>query len=527
MLIHQFLENAALKTPYKIALKCGEYQLTFQDIDEAASKFAASLRQLNLQPQDRIVIFLENSPEAVIALFGALKAATIFIILNPAMKSKKLGYILKDSSAKLLVADTKIGAVVQQAISNTLELEYIVWLETQDRYDAEKRWQTKDKDVQRLSWSSMLETSAMHASNPCCIDIDLSAIIYTSGSTGNPKGVMSTHRNMVFAAQCIIQYIENTADDVIFSTLPLSFDYGLYQLIMAVIFGGTIVLEKNFVCPYQKMSKLVESRATGFPIVPMMLSLIFESCDISTFNLNSLRYVTNTAAHLPESYIKKLLGYFPHIKIFSMYGLTECKRVSYLPPEDIHHKPGSVGIPIPGTDVFIVDKNGQHLPAGKEGELIVRGSHVMQGYWNNNEETEKVFRPGRYKGETLLYTGDLFKQDEDGYLYYVARKDDLIKTKGERISPKEVEACLYEMEEIAAAAIVGIPDRILGQALKAFVALKSDHDVTKQQIRRHCQQHLEPFMVPKYIEIRKYLPQNSNGKVDKNVLGNKEVVLNM
>jgi acyl-CoA synthetase (AMP-forming)/AMP-acid ligase II len=523
LLVHQLLENAALRAPNKIALQCGENALTYREIDNASSNFAASLIRLNLVRQDRIVIFLNNSPESVISLFGALKASMIFIILNPTMKSKKLGYILKDSGAKILISDQQKEAVVQQALKPDYELEYIVWYGEDDRNFKDYSVAINDKKVQMLPWHSMIDTNATSLSSLRCIDVDLSTIIYTSGSTGNPKGVMSTHSNMVFASNSIIQYIENTPDDIIFSVLPLSFDYGLYQLIMSVSFMGTLILEENFAFPFQKLSKLNESCATGFPIVPTMLSLILERCDLSLFNLSSLRYITNTAAYLPSSYIKKFLEHFPHIKIYSMYGLTECKRVSYLPPEDIHRKSGSVGIPIPNTDVFIADKDGVPLPAGIEGELVVRGSHVMQGYWNSAKETEKVFKPGRYRGETLLFTGDLFKQDEDGYLYFIDRMDDLIKTKGERISPKEIEACLYEIEEIVDAAVIGVPDRISGQVLKAFVSVKSPDDTITKRIKLHCQRHLEPFMVPKYYEILDHLPKNNNGKIDKKALANLSV----
>ena len=231
-----------------------------------------------------------------------------------------------------------------------------------------------------------------------------------------------------------------------------------------------------------------------------------------------LEYISNTAAALPIAHIRKLRALLPHVKIYSMYGLTECKRVSYLPPDQLEQRPESVGIPIPNEEVFIVDGDGQEVKPYETGELVVRGSNVMQGYWNDSEETARVFRPGRYPGETLLYTGDLFKKDEDGYLYFVARKDDLIKTKGERVSPKEIENVLCEIDGVVEAAVIGVPDEIFGKAIKAFVVNNNRSDLTEKQIKKHCMQNLEPFMTPKYVEFRKTLPKTTSGKIDKKKL---------
>jgi acyl-CoA synthetase (AMP-forming)/AMP-acid ligase II len=351
-----------------------------------------------------------------------------------------------------------------------------------------------------------------------CIDLDLATIIYTSGSTGEPKGVMSAHYNVVAAATSIATYLENVEDDIILSALPLSFDYGLYQILMGFRFGGTVVLEKSFVYPYKVLEQLIQEKATGFPIVPTMLALLLQMEDVGKFDFSSLRYISNTAAALPVAHIKKLRALFPHVDIYSMYGLTECKRVSYLPPKDIDRRPGSVGIPMPNEEVFIVDKNGEELGPGEIGELVVRGSNVMQGYWNAPAETARRFRPGKYRGEAMLYTGDLFKKDEDGFLYFVARKDDMIKTKGERVSPKEIENTLCELEGVAEAAVIGVPDDIFGQAVKAFIVTKNNIEITEKTVMNHCLKNLEPFMVPKYLEFWDSLPKSPSGKIDKKQL---------
>jgi acyl-CoA synthetase (AMP-forming)/AMP-acid ligase II len=329
---------------------------------------------------------------------------------------------------------------------------------------------------------------------------------------------MSAHYNVVAAATSIATYLENVEDDIILSALPLSFDYGLYQILMAFLFGGTVVLEKSFVYPYKVLERLIEEKATGFPIVPTMLALLLQMEDLGKFDFSSLRYISNTAAALPVAHIKRLRELFPHVNIYSMYGLTECKRVSYLPPKDIDRRPGSVGIPMPNEEVFVVDENGKELEPGEIGELVVRGSNVMQGYWNAPEETALRFRPGRYRGDAMLYTGDLFKKDEDGFLYFVARKDDMIKTKGERVSPKEIENSLCELDGVAEAAVIGVPDDIFGQAVKAFIATKSDIELTEKTVMKYCLKNLEPFMVPKYLEIHDFLPKSPSGKIDKKQL---------
>jgi acyl-CoA synthetase (AMP-forming)/AMP-acid ligase II len=249
-----------------------------------------------------------------------------------------------------------------------------------------------------------------------------------------------------------------------------------------------------------------------------MAALLFQFKDLSRFDLNALRYVSNTAAFLPPSHIRRLRALWPHVRLYSMYGLTECKRVSYLPPEYIDSKPDSVGIAIPNEEVFILDPQGNELGAGQIGELVVRGRNVMQGYWNDPEETARVFRPGRYRGETYLHTGDLFRKDSEGFLYFVARKDDMLKIKGERVAPREIEVVLLEMDEVAEAAVVGVPDQIWGQVIKAFIVTSTEHGLSPEAVRKYCRQHLEPFLVPKMIVFIDRLPKSANGKVDRGAL---------
>jgi acyl-CoA synthetase (AMP-forming)/AMP-acid ligase II len=320
---------------------------------------------------------------------------------------------------------------------------------------------------------------------------------------------------MVSAAHSITTYLYNNENDVIINMLPLSFDYGLYQILMGFKIGGTVVLEKSFAYPYQIVDALIKEKVTGFPGVPTIFAILLKMKDLDKYDFSSLRYITNTAAALPVSHIKRLRQIFPKAKLYSMYGLTECKRVSYLPPADLDRKPTSVGRGMPNEEVYIVNEKGERVEPGEIGELVVRGSNVMLGYWEMPEESAKCLKNGDYPGEKVLYTGDLFKMDEEGYLYFIARKDDIIKCKGEKVSPKEIENVLYSLEGILEAAVVGIPDEILGQAIKAYVAIEKGANLTDKDILRYCSQHLENYMVPKYLEIRESLPKTVTGKIRK------------
>ena len=508
--------------PNKVAIICDGRRLTYSEINHQAGQLASALANLGIKRQDRVVIFMDNSAESVISLFGILKAGAIFIMVNATMKAKKLNYILRDSGARALITHSNKARIIHEALDGASNLEHVLWVGGVPKFPS-----SVSASIRFHEWNDVLSAVSIQSLTPCstlsalcfpCIDVDLATIIYTSGSTGEPKGVMSAHYNMVAAAKSITQYIGNVEDDIIMDVLPLSFDYGLYQVLMAFLFGGTVVLEKSFLYPYKILEKVVEEKVTGFPLVPTMAALLLQMEDLSKFDFSHLRYMSNTAAALPVAYIRKLQSLFPHVKIFSMYGLTECKRVSYLPPDQLDKRPDSVGIPIPNEEVFVVDESGNEVPPGQVGELVIRGSNVMQGYWNAPDETAKRYRPGRYRGEALLYSGDLFKRDEEGYLYFVARKDDMIKTKGERVSPKEIENALCELEGVAEAAVIGVADEIFGQAIKAFVVQKKGAGLKEKDVVGYCSKNLEPFMVPKFVEFMDSFPKSPSGKIDKKQL---------
>jgi acyl-CoA synthetase (AMP-forming)/AMP-acid ligase II len=448
---------------------------------------------------------MDNSIEAVVALFGILKAGAAFMMINHTTKAEKLEYIMSNSRAKALLTQGSRAEIVL-----SIKCPHV---------DTVIMTGSQNSGLSSIAFEDIVNSSEPHMPmRSTCIDLDLASIVYTSGSTGNPKGVMLTHLNMVSAAHSISTYLENTDQDIIINMLPLTFDYGLYQILMGFMIGGTVVLEKSFTYPAQVIKTMIEEKVTGFPGVPTIYALLLRMKDIEKYEFSSLRYLTNTAAALPVSHIQKLRHLFPQAKLYSMYGLTECKRVSFLPPEQLEKRPTSVGKGMPNEEIYIVNEQGDRVAPGETGELVVRGANVMLGYWEMPDETARCLRPGHYPGERVLYTGDLFKMDKDGYYYFVARKDDIIKCKGEKVSPKEVENVLYGLDGVVEAAVVGVPDEIFGQAIKAYVALEQDSLLAEKDILRYCSQHLENYMVPKYVEIRDSLPKTATGKISKKTL---------
>lgn len=504
MLVHQFLEISADRLADKVALICDGQRLTYAEVEAQANRLANALRSQGLQRGDRVALYLPNSIELAIGIFAVLKAGGVFVPINHTTKLDKCIYILNNCGAFALIASGRQSDLVKQLISAVPSLKTTILTAPVAEIDRETL----------LSYDAIQADYPEHRPTPVNIDIDLACLIYTSGSTGEPKGVMSDHSNVVFAASSIIQYLGNVEPDIVIGLLPLSFDYGLYQLLMVFKFGGTLVLEKGFTYPAVVLKRIEEERVTGFPGVPTIFSVLLKM-DRSQFDLSSLRYMTNTAAALPAAHITEIREAFPSVTLFSMYGLTETKRTLYLPPEHLDRCPGSVGIPIPGTEAWIEGEDGQRLGSGQVGELVVRGRHVMRGYWNVPEKTAIRFRAGALPGERLCYTGDLFRVDEEGFFYFVARKDDVIKSRGEKVPPKEVENVLYGLNGVRETAVIGVPDPVLGQAIKAFVSLEPEALLTEADVIRHCRANLEDFMVPRFVEIRSELPKSANGKINK------------
>jgi long-chain acyl-CoA synthetase len=336
--------------------------------------------------------------------------------------------------------------------------------------------------------------------------------VYTSGSTGKPKGVTLTHKNFDIVTDAVGEYLEHTPEDIILDFLPLTITYGLLQLLVTFRTGGTLVLEKGFGFPYEIIKQIKEKNVTGFAGVPTVYSMIMR-LQLEGETFPSLRYITNAAAAMPYGFIPRLRKIFPTAKIYLMHGLTECMRTTYLPPDQIDKRPTSVGRGMKHVELWIQDAKGNKLPPGQVGELIVSGPNIMRGYWNDPKNTNQVLSDGKNPGEKILHTGDLFRTDEEGYFYYVSRMDDVIKSRGLKVSPLEVENVIYLCEDVLEVRVIGVPDEVLGMAVKAEIVLKKGSQTTKDQIKAHCQSRLEDFQIPGIIEFVQSLPKSAGGKI--------------
>jgi long-chain acyl-CoA synthetase len=508
MLLHDLLLLSTERNPEKTALVFNDKRYTYLQLTKWVMQLARGLKDFGLKRNERVVIYLDNCPETIAAVYGALAADGVFVVVNNQVKYQKLNYIINNCEAAYCLTSTRYVMnspdMIDRFRKDCPSLRNIFFVDT--------------PLVTGISINDFNQFSGepLKSNN---IDIDIAGIIYTSGSTGFPKGVTMTHLNMVSAVRSITAYLHNTQNDILLNVLPLSFDYGLYQVLMCNYFGGTLVLQKDMVYIYKIIETLQREKVTGFPIVPTILSLLMRMKSPESIDLNNLRYISNTGAALQVQHIRRFRSLYPHVQIFSMYGLTECKRVSYLDPKEIDRKPTSVGKPMPNLEVMIVDNEWNPVPPNSTGRLIVRGASVMQGYWNDKKATDERIKQGNHPFERFLDTGDLFKMDDEGYLYFVGRNDDLLKVKGERVAPREVENVLCQYPGIIEAAVIGKPDEEWGCRVTAFVVPDSDaHTIRTHDLLRYCKDHLEEYAVPSEMIIITELPRNQNGKIDKKSL---------
>ncbi|MFO0638035.1 MAG: AMP-binding protein [Polyangiaceae bacterium] len=514
-MLDEYLERNAQKHPEKTALIFKDRRESWGAVDTTANRLAHLLRSLGVARQDRVVLFLDNNVEMAASLWGILRADAIFSPINAQTKVDKLIYMLNDCRARAVVTDIALESVYKEAFTKTPHLKHalVVGLEEEGH---------KVGDVELVPFAKAIAAQKAERPRGVNIPIDLAAIIYTSGSTGDPKGVMLTHHAMVSATESITTYLENKPDDIVINLLPLSFDYGLYQWINANQFGGTLVLEQSFSYPGPILKRITELKVTGLPVVPTIASIL-KQYEAKGLVLPTVEYVTNTAAALSGSHIATLKAICPNARIYSMYGLTECKRVSYLPPSEIDRRPDSVGKAMPNLETYIADPaTGKRLPPNTPGELVVRSPQVMKGYWEKPESTAKRLKPSpEIPNEMHLFTGDTFRMDEEGYLYFVARTDDIIKSRGEKVSPKEVENVIYGIPGVVDAAVVGRPDDVLGQAVHAYIVVTDEMiedgkaKLVPAQVQQIVGQKLEPFMVPKFVTFLKEMQKTTSNKISK------------
>jgi amino acid adenylation domain-containing protein len=479
---------------------------SYAQLHDAAARLAAALCERGVERGDRVAVYMDNSWPCVVSIYAILLAGGVFMLVNPQTKADKLAFILDDSGARLLLTDAHLAKEFLPVLAGARQpLAVIASGEMPAGHGVE-------------FLDDVLRDTAPLREPVASIPIDLAALIYTSGSTGNPKGVMHTHQSMTFAVDSLIEYLRLGADERILCALPLAFDYGLYQLLMTVRLGATLVLERSFTWPAQVFARMREFGVTVFPGVPTMFAMLLSTHRREPLCFPGVTRVTNTAAALADASATALREIFPDALVYKMYGLTECKRVSYLEPELAERKPGSVGKAIPGTEVWLQSADGGPVPPGETGTLYVRGPHVMLGYWNRPDLTAHMLRPGRLPGERVLCTQDQFRMDADGFLYFVGRSDDIIKTRGEKVSPAEVENAILGIDGIREVAVVGVSDELLGQSIRAYVVAEPDAGLDARRIRALCTARLENFMVPQDVVLCAELPRTTTGKVSRKAL---------
>jgi long-chain acyl-CoA synthetase len=498
MLLHEYLTASALRFPDKTALICAHSTFTYSQIARSAESVASHLQSRGLNRGDRVACYLENSAEAVVTLFGTLMAGGCCVLLDAETPLSRLRFLLEHSGSRFLVAPGSKAAALKDAGGKLS----CVWTGRVEEGEEQDTYET-------------IVSARRSFDPPSIVDLDISFIIYTSGSTGKPKGVTHTHRSVDSAVSTVNDYLSGVPEDVVLDILPLHLSYGLLQILGTVRSGGTLVLERGHATPHDILRLIREYAVTGFAGTPTIWSLLLghastkESQDGS---LQSLRYATNAADAFPVSYVPRLRHLLPGTKIYLMHGLTECLRTSYLPPEEIRQRPGSVGRGVHNVQLWLEDEDGRRLNPGEVGELVVRGSNVMVGYWEDPEATSKVLLPGRYPWERVLHTGDLFTMDVQGYLYFVARKDEIIKSRGQKVSPIEVESVLYELDEVAECRVLGVRDETLGQSIRAEVVIKAGKEFQEKKVKAHCALHLEPYKIPTSIVMVPAIPKTAAGK---------------
>ena len=498
-LVHSAFEQTARRLPDKLALIVAGQRLTYDELAQRVGAAGAALARAGVLPGERVLVFLDSGIEFAVAMLAVWQRGAVLVPVSALTKSDKLAFVLADTEAAGLMTQSTLATVWQPAIAGASQLRG-VWV------------QGAVADGTFAGCQPWPDACESDAPPPATAPDDLAALIYTSGTTGRPKGVMLSHANMCAAWRAVQAYLELHEGDVIGLALSPAFSYGLYHLIMGLGIGATVLIERNFAFPVKVLQSLVAERVTVFPGVPTLFAALLQQ-DLASHDLGALRLLTNAAAPLPPAHLDRLRRALPHARFFAMYGLTECKRASYLPPEELDRRPGSVGRGMPFQEHWLADAQGRRLPAGSTGELVVSGPHVMQGYWRRPEETALRLRPGDRPGQLVLHTGDVFRSDADGFLYFVSRSDDIIKSRGEKISPAEVEHTICQLPDVMEAAVVGIPDDMLGQAVKAYVRLRPGAVMAEREVIRHCLARLESFMAPKVVCFVESLPLTESGKV--------------
>ena len=522
VLLHELPARAAACWPARAALTVGGQHLAYADLFSQVERCAASLLALGLARGARVAVYLEKRVETVVASFAAPAAGGVLVPVNPLLKATQVAHILQDAGVAVLVTSAPRLAALAPVLAACPELRHVVVCD--DLVPAAPG-----------PWPVGLGLHAWHnipahppAEWPTVLESDVAVIFYTSGSTGQPKGVVLTHRNLVAGASSVAGYLHNQADDTLLAALPLSFDAGFSQLTTAFLVGARVVL-LNYLLPRDVLQAMVRERVTGLTAVPP-LYIQLAGLEWPDGVAQHLRYWANTGGRMPRATLERLRHLVPGAQPYLMYGLTEAFRSTYLPPAEVDRRPDSIGRAIPNAEVRVLREDGSECAVDEPGELVHRGPLVALGYWNRPEETARRFKPwpsallpagGDWLApERAVYSGDTVRRDAEGFLYFVGRRDEMMKTSGYRVSPTEVEEALYASGLVAEALVYAVPDEVLGSAICAAVLASrnaSGHtDEDSAAVLAHCREHLPAFMLPKALNwVDQPLPRSPNGKLDR------------
>jgi amino acid adenylation domain-containing protein len=505
-LLHDAVSRWACTRPDRPAIAATKGALDYASLQEQATRLATALKERGVRRGDRVVVFMDNVPECAVSLFGIWRADAVAVPVNAQTKSEKLGWIVDHSEAAALLSESHLAPVFGPVAARRRLLATFAVQGGHESPDATE------------SFESAIAATSDPLPPSRNTPLDVAAILYTSGTTGEPKGVTHTHQSLGFARDSVAEYLELASDDRVLCTLPLSFGYGLFQLLPAMAVGATVVLERNFTYPAAIFQRMTDEAVTTFAGVPTTFAMMLAHDAKRPLRFPSVRLVTNAGAALPEEFIDGIARMFPSAGLVKMYGQTECIRACYLPAHLAAAYPASVGVPIPGSELLLLDDHGREVDVGETGTLHVRGPHVMRGYWKDVRRTEGVLVPGPAPGEHMLRTGDQFRRDDQGLLYFVGRQDDIIKSRGEKVSPTEVENAIYKLPEVAEAIVLGIPDPILGQAVCAVIVPKTGKTVAENDVKRACRERLETYMVPTRVLVVEALPRTVRGKLSRQLV---------
>jgi len=519
-LLHELISMAASRDAAAPALSAGQQTWRYGALDDAVRACAAGLLRAGIARGERVGIYLEKRPETVVASFGSAAAGAVFVPMNPLLKPEQVAYIAADCDVRVLVTSPERLALLAPWLDRFTALRCVV---VTDKAEAPP---PMPAGVEIIAWSDLLSAPARPGHR--VIDTDMVAILYTSGSTGRPKGVVLSHRNMVAGAKSVASYLGNGSHDTLLAALPLSFDAGFSQLTTAFHSGARVVL-LNYLLPRDVLRAIERERVTGLTAVPPLYIQLAQLEWPAAVN-ETLRYFANTGGRMPRETLSLLRQRAPKAEPFLMYGLTEAFRSTYLPPEEVDRRPDSIGKAIPNAEILVLREDGSECAADEPGELVHRGALVGLGYWNDAEKTAERYRPlpvgvgGREAGlqlpEMAVFSGDTVRRDADGFLYFIGRRDEMIKTSGYRVSPTEVEEVLYATRLVGECAAFGVDHDALGQAIQVIATPPAGGAaLDAAAVLAECRSRMPAYMVPAGVHgVAGPLPRNPNGKIDRKLL---------